>query len=202
MTAMAALRETGFDPLAGTQALPNRLLDAMARPGVIVPLGELDIRLPPAPLRPACALLLAVLDREASFTVIGPDARLLREYLRFNTNAAIVPLEEAEFVLVTAPGVVDDRVRSHATADSGRVTRTIVLAPRHVSLTPMPMDVSLVLEEGEAASGPRLWVSGLLPEDFDCLADDRETPPVDVWLAAADGDLVVLPRSLRWRRER
>src|SRR5262249_13050744 len=150
----------------------------------------------------ACALLLAVLDREARFAVVGPNATLLREYLRFNTNAMIAPVDEAEFVLATASGVLDDRVRSIVPSEPGQMARTIVLAPLRVSPTPRPMEVSLLVERGDAGDGTRLWVAGVGPEDFDRVADDHDAPPVDVWLAAADGHLVVLPRSCRWQRER
>src|ERR1044071_948861 len=87
MIGSAELRETAFDPVFGAQPMFRRLLEATARPGLVVPLGDVPLLVPPARLRPASVLLLALMDREVTFAVVGPDAEMVREYLRFNTRA-------------------------------------------------------------------------------------------------------------------
>ena len=87
MILTAELRETAFDPVFGAQAMFRRLLEATARPGLVVSLADVPLVVPPARLRPACVLLLALMDREVTFSVVGPEAETVREYLRFNTGA-------------------------------------------------------------------------------------------------------------------
>src|SRR5919108_6107973 len=92
MRAGAELRETWFDPIVAGPALSRRLLEATACPGRVISLGEIALAVPPPRLRSACALLLAVMDREATFHVLGPHADRMREYLRFNTGAHVADL--------------------------------------------------------------------------------------------------------------
>jgi len=52
MTALAELRETQFDPLFAGQALFRRVLEATARPGLVVLLGDVALAVPSPRLRP------------------------------------------------------------------------------------------------------------------------------------------------------
>src|SRR5215510_14324379 len=97
MMVLADLRETRFDPLVTGPALFSRLVQATACPGDVVPLGDVKLDVPSPRLRSACALLLAVMDREVSFHVLGAGSGRVREYLRFNTGAHIVALGSADF---------------------------------------------------------------------------------------------------------
>src|SRR5687768_14065630 len=103
MKAGATFRETCFDPLFAGPTISRCLLDAMSRPGVVLPLGEIPLVVPPPDLRPACAVLLAVLDRDVTFHVTDPGASEIRDYLRFNSGARPAPAERADFVLVIGP---------------------------------------------------------------------------------------------------
>jgi phosphonate C-P lyase system protein PhnH len=204
MTAAEALRETAFDPALGGQALLRRLLEATITAGLVVPLGETGLQVPPPGLRPACALLLALLDREVTFAVIGMAARWIREYLRFNTGALIGDLEAADFVLVTGPGPSErlDRVK-RVRGDGFPRSATVVYAPASLSCEPDAADARLVVVSGPGGvDEPRLNVRGIQPAELDRLAAHAGTPlGVDILLAAADGGLAVLPRSARWRLE-
>jgi len=199
MTMVAELRETRFDPLLARQALLRRLWEANAHPGLIIRLGEIPLHVPVPRLRPACALLLAVLDREASFHVRGPDGERLREYLRFNTGAYATSLESADFVLVTgsAPGGGGSRRGRLETFQDGA---TVVCAPFSVSTTPAGADVTMSLHGPGIAGERRLSVQGLTGADLAPLfTGDHSSLGVDLWLAAADGHLAVIPRSTRCR---
>lgn len=140
MMQMARLRETGFDPVFTSQAVFRRILQATARPGTIMSLGEVPLTIPPRNLRPACTLLLALLDPEVGLHVLGPGADEIAEYLRFNTDARRAPLEEADFVLVAGPDS-DGRI--------GRVKRGSLLVP-HEGAT-----IVYTVETLGAVPGPR-----------------------------------------------
>jgi phosphonate C-P lyase system protein PhnH len=190
MMAVADLRETRFDPLFEGQMLLRRLLDATARPGLVVPLGEITLAVPAPALRPACALLLAVMDREVTFHVLGPGAERVREYLRFNTGAHATELGAADFVLVTAPGLARD-----GTLQAPHEGATVVCIPASVSSAAGIADVTLRLQGGGVVGETRLAIQGLRESDLAPLVMRPEgRRGVDLWLAAADGCLAVIPR--------
>jgi len=190
MTVGAEIREVGFDHCLDSQALFRRLLQATARPGTLVDLRPLALTVPPGPLHPACALLLAVLDLEVALHVVGPGAARLSEYLCFNTGAWDAPIEEADFILVTARGTL-------ATPHLGA---TVVYTPSSLAL-PSDHDSLLLSLQGPGIAGEaRLSVRGIPAEEWGRLQALMDFPlGLDIWLAARDGDLAVIPRSARFR---
>jgi alpha-D-ribose 1-methylphosphonate 5-triphosphate synthase subunit PhnH len=198
MSVMAELRETTFDPLVAGQAMFRKLLEATARPGLVVSLGEIALAVPAPRLRPACALLLAVMDREVGFCVVGPGGDRVRDYLRFNTGASVTDPATADFVLVAASGSTW-RGGQRGTRETPHGGATVVLAP--ASLSPArAADVTLCLRGPGIAGVSWLGIEGLAPHDVQPLVESGDGPGVDVWLAAADGHLAVIPRSTRCRR--
>jgi alpha-D-ribose 1-methylphosphonate 5-triphosphate synthase subunit PhnH len=199
MIVTAELRETAFDPLAGAQAVFRRLLEATARPGLVVPLGPVPLVVPPARVRPACVLLLALMDREVTFAVVGTDAETVREYLRFNTGAHATAVSGADFVLVTASGR-DWSAAQRGALDASHERATVVLTPSHVGGAPGGADVTLWLTGPGIVGEAALPLRGLKIFDLAPLVDHPEFPRgVDVWFAGADGHLAVVPRSTRCR---
>lgn len=191
------VREASFDPLVGGATARARLRVAIARPGAPLPFGDHALAVPPPALRPACALLLSVLDRDVTFHVTGgPPAPEIREYLRFNSGARAVDPLDADFVLVlgcTAGATLEAIITrgSGPAADGVRV----VYAPRTLRLGGGGDDVVLTVTSS-AAEERRLWVAGMLADDLRRLG---ACSGVDVWLASADGRLAVLPRRTTWR---
>jgi alpha-D-ribose 1-methylphosphonate 5-triphosphate synthase subunit PhnH len=204
MISVAALRETRFDPLFAGQANFRHLLEATARPGHVVSLGDVPLVVPPARLRPACAVLLAVLDREVTFHVTGPGASEIRDYLHFNTGSHSTHPEDADFILVTgaSAGASLDRAR-RGTLEAPHETATLVYAPAELEPLAEDADVSLVLSGPGITGERRLRLRGVGGEDFERLREDREFPRgLDLWFAAADGGLCAITGSTRWRQER
>jgi alpha-D-ribose 1-methylphosphonate 5-triphosphate synthase subunit PhnH len=190
MITTAELRETRFDPVFAVHGLLRRVLDATARPGLVVDLGELALTVPPPRLRPACALLLSLMDHEVSFHVLGPDAERIRTYLRFNTEARATMLSDADFVLVPSSGL--------PWPDAPREGATVVCVPDSLSNSPAVADVVLHLQ-GPGIPGERtLFVQGLRRDDLGPLLDD-DGVPIELWLAAGAGSLAVITRSTRCR---
>lgn len=199
MIMTAELRETAFDPLFGAQGMFRRLLEATARPGLVVPLGPVPLVVPPVRVRPACVLLLALMDREVTFSVVGPDAETVREYLRFNTGAHATAVSGADFVLVTASGGDWSAARRGA-LEAPHESATVVLTPSHVGGAPGGADVTLRLTGPGIVGEAVLPLRGLNIFDVAPLVDRADFPlGVDVWFAGADGHLAVVPRSTRCR---
>jgi alpha-D-ribose 1-methylphosphonate 5-triphosphate synthase subunit PhnH len=204
MITAASLRETCFDPLFAGQAVFRHLLEATARPGHVVSIGEIPLVVPPAPLRPACALLLALLDREVTFHVTGPGASEIRDYLHFNTGSHSTDPEDADFILVTGASAGASLARArHGTLEAPHESATIVYTPAELGPPAEDADVILVLSGPGVPGERRLRLRGVLGEDFERLREGRAFPlGLDLWFAAADGGLCVIPRSTHWRRER
>ena len=144
-------------------------------------------------------LLLALLDREVTFSVVGPEAETLREYLRFNTGARAAAVAAADFVIVTGSGA-DWSAARRAGLGARRESATVVLAPTHVGGSRGGGEVTLRLS-GPGIVGERaLSLRGLGILDVAPLVDRGDVPlGVDVWLAGADGHLTLVPRSTRCR---
>ena len=198
----ATFRETCFDPLFAGPAISRRLLDAMSRPGVVLPLGEIPLVVPPIGLRAACAVLLAVLDRDVTFHVTDPGASEIRDYLRFNTGARLASPDHADFVLVAgqSAGAALDAIAG-AMPDRGDDGIRMVYAP--TGLDPQETSADVVLGLGGADAGARrLTLGGVAAADFHRLSACRLTSrPVDLWFASADGRLAAIPRSTWWYPE-
>jgi len=197
----AALQETGFDPSVDSQAVFRLLLEATARPGTRVMLGPARLSVQPERLRPACLLLLSILDPEVSLAVLGPDAAALATYLCVNTGVRrATALAEADFVFVTGPDS-QGRIREAKCGqlDAPHSGATVVYAPTSLSDAG---PVVLRLTGPGIPKERRLAVTGVSREEWRTLAALRDFPlGVDIWLAAPDACAAVIPRSTRWTLE-
>ncbi|MBS9478540.1 phosphonate C-P lyase system protein PhnH [Ancylobacter radicis] len=188
----------GFqDNVLESQSVFRAAMDAMARPGRVVPL--VCALAPPAPLNAeAAALVLALCDYE---TPLWLDARLaaepaVAEFLRFHTGAAIVaePMA-ARFALVAEPLEMPEfSAFAPGTPDYPDASVTLIL------------QVSGFAGAGWALQGPGIkgetrFGAAPLPHDFTArMAANRALFPlgVDLLLAGAGG-VVGLPRSVTVR---
>lgn len=199
----ADLRERGFDPVFDSQACFRALLTATARPGTPIDLPDVTLAIPDLQHRNACLLLLALLDLEVSFHVVGRGAAVVSDYLTANTGARLAPLESADFVLVLGP----DSGGRVARAKRGCLTAphegaTLVYAPASLHEHAGSGSVALRLEGPGTDRTRRLGIQGLAAYEIDRWRTLVGFPMgVDVWLAAADGRVAVIPRSARWSRE-
>jgi len=100
------MRDGAFDVTFDSQMIFRSLLDAMARPGSIVVLPDINIT-SPAMNRYPLLLLMTLLDHEVSFCVLGhsdanvnADRQAVAEYLGSNTGSKESALGDADFILV------------------------------------------------------------------------------------------------------
>jgi len=93
------VRDPAFDLIFDSQRIFRALLDAMANPGRIVTLPEIDIE-PPGANRYPLLLLMTLLDHEVSFCVLGGAHTQVTEYLKTNTGGKESRLENSDFILV------------------------------------------------------------------------------------------------------
>jgi phosphonate C-P lyase system protein PhnH len=197
------MRETRFDPVLAGLPVFRRLLDAADRPGAVVELDEVPLVIEPPGLTSACLLLLTALDRDVSFHVAGPAAERITEYLRFNSGARSAPPEVADFVLITGAtsGGQVSRVNCGRGGEPG-TGATVVYAPRTISAAPIAGGVKLAVAAPNLSGVRCLHVVGIDQDELVGLQAVGWGPlGIDVWLAAADGSLAVIPRACLWMWE-
>jgi|LGVE01.1.fsa_nt_gb alpha-D-ribose 1-methylphosphonate 5-triphosphate synthase subunit PhnH len=93
------MRDPAFDVIFDSQRIFRSLLDAMANPGRIITLPEIDIK-PPAANRYPLLLFMTLLDHEVSFCVMGGAQTQITGYLKTNTGSKESRLENSDFILV------------------------------------------------------------------------------------------------------
>jgi alpha-D-ribose 1-methylphosphonate 5-triphosphate synthase subunit PhnH len=92
----------GFaDPVFGAQATFRAVLDAMARPGRVMPAGA-DLA-PPPPLMPSTAALLLTLADADTNLFLAPECDAARDWIAFHCGAPFVAEPRAaRFIVATA----------------------------------------------------------------------------------------------------
>ena len=190
----ASLASGLADPVLDAKAHFRAVLDALARPGTVVPFAP--VLVPPAPLTPAlAALALTLADYEAPLWLDGRLAAAgdVAAYLRFHTGARLVAdPREAAFALVADFAALPPLAAFALGTDEYPDRSTTILA----AVQALDDGAALVLRgpgiRGEAGLRVAPWRDGLTGE----LAANRALFPrgVDLVLAAPDG-LAALPRS-------
>lgn len=189
---MSARPAASYPPLAlHSQRTFRRIMDAMARPGLIV---NLDLSLDaPAPLMPAAAEVLVTLcDFETSLW-LSPRVAAASDWLRFQTDSRIAPQSRAAaFALIEAQEL---DLTLFATGTPSYPDRGATVLVQCHALTGGP-ELTLA-GPGIAATAP-FAVQGL-PDNFALQARaNRALFPLGVDLVFVSGSTVLaLPRSTR-----
>lgn len=184
----------GFMSPVESQRTFRAVLDAMSRPGRIVPAGE-NLS-PPAPIRAAFgAVCLTLLDFETPIWIDPRDESAVLEWIRFHCGAPLAASShEAAFALITHPGALCPLNRFHP-GEEERPER---------SATVLVQVAGLGNESGLTLIGPgiedtaRLSVDGL-PSSFrvERIAMEALFPlGLDI-IFAADRTMAALPRTTR-----
>lgn len=191
---IAALAPAFVDPVLDAQLVFRTAMDAMARPGRVLPL---DCSLmPPSPLSAgAAAISLTLADYETPVWLDAPlsvtDA--VSNWLRFHTGAPITDdPARADFALISDAGSLPD----FALFSSGEQDYPDRSATLIVQVESLSAGMSLNLS-GPGIEGTQLLRVGPLPADFaDRAAENRRLFPrgVDL-LLVSDRAVAGIPRS-------
>ena len=184
----------GFhDPQLDAQRVFRQLLQAMARPGQIVPID----RLPEAP-KPLCggaaALALTLFDLDTPIWLDEALRAAAGDYLAFHTGAPVTDgLGEAAFVLV-ADG--------NQLPDLGKVALGDAEYPERAATIIVQVE-RLRIEAGHRLRGPGILghvdisVDGLAPEFWAELRNNQRRFPLGFDAVLVAGDMVLgLPRTV------
>lgn len=183
------------DPVHASQGTFRAVMDAMARPGTVVPIAAMAAA---PPLRPAAAAVaLSLLDYE---TPVWLDCKLaatpgLADWVRFHTGAPIISdRRRAAFAFVVdavqAPSLDEFSLGTMEYPD--RSTTLVLQVERFAA-------GELLTLSGPGIAGTQSFSAAPLPGDFRAqLVANRELFPrgVDVILVT-DHAIAALPRSVR-----
>ncbi|MBC2762656.1 MAG: phosphonate C-P lyase system protein PhnH [ANME-2 cluster archaeon] len=209
------MRETAFDVTFDSQMIFRSLLDAMARPGSIVVLPDINIT-SPAMNRYPLLLLMTLLDHEVSFCVLGhSDANVnvninqqaVAEYLRSNTGSNESALRDADFILVcegSSQGLIR-RVKL-GTLEYPDESATVVydvcsIGDRGYDGDDLHDEYMLLELSGPGIAGKcMVAISGMEQAEIEDVLAMRDYPlGIDAILSDRDGKMACIPRSTSLR---
>jgi len=191
---------SGFADQALDSARAFRLmLDAMARPGLIVPMqAGLDA---PSPLLPTAATICMTLCDYDTPLWLDEAYRTpqVLDYLRFHSGAPIVEeISAASFLLCSeASAALALASANRGTAEYPDISATLI-----VQIASFASDQRLILK-GPGIDGARAFgTCGLEQHFWDLMEDNHAIFPLgsDVFFATS-AEIAGLPRSTRMRRE-
>ncbi|MGP8321565.1 MAG: phosphonate C-P lyase system protein PhnH [Methanosarcinaceae archaeon] len=96
------MRDGAFDVTFDSQDIFRSILDAMAKPGSVLRLSDINIT-PPVTNRYPLLLLMTLLDHEVSFCISGHDdvdSQDASEYVGLNTGSKESIIMDSDFILV------------------------------------------------------------------------------------------------------
>ncbi len=188
------MRDPAFDGIFDAQRIFRSLLDAMANPGRIITLPEIDIK-PPAANRYPLLLLMTLLDHEVSFCVMGGAQTQVTEYLKTNTGSKESRLEDSDFILVYGGS-------SHGLIPGARVgtleypdeSATVIYDLD--SIGDDGGDVLLELSGPGIADKRRIGASGIEENEIEDVLAMRDYPlGLDLIFSDKAGRIACIPRS-------
>lgn len=193
--AAAALADgLGVAEALASQRCFRAVLDAMARPGRIVTLGD-GLPLPPEPLSPATyALLLSLADLE---TPVWLDARAHRPTvaatLRFRCGCPLVDDPAAATFAVVTELAAMPRLAAFAQGEPEYPDRSTTVI---VQVAGLGVGERLLLSGPGVKGRCELMVAGMRPTFWDEVRENHRGFPLGVDIVLVDGDRVAaLPRS-------
>lgn len=197
------VKETVYDMVFDAQAHFRVLLDAMARPGSIRVLNDVDI-VPPQGLHRVSALVgFALLNGDVTFHVVS-DGSEVADYLMVNTASSVVSADEADFIFVKGnvrtPAILAAKVGSLRYPEDGA---TVIVEVDKISDVACDGAVAVMLSGPGVLDTKTIYVVGL---DVAILADfvsqNAEFPTgIDMIFTDADDALSCVPRTakLNWK---
>jgi len=194
----------GFaDPVFDAQSVFRAVMDAMARPGTVMPVRALAQ--PPAPLtRTAAAVALTFCDHDTPLRLDAPLAAssAVRAWLGFHTGAPLVEsAAEATFALVAGPEeVLSLAAFAQGTQEYPDRSTTLILQVEALGSDAGAEPRFLILEGPGIETTATFAVSPLPPDFISQWQENRARFPrgVDLILAASDA-IACLPRTVKIR---
>lgn len=182
------IKEKLFDSVFHSQSVFRLALDAMARPGKLVPLEAIPI-LPPAPLSMELAsLAFSLINRDVSFCTLGFDDTV-DQYLLANTASRLSEVNSADFILcngLPSPEVV--KCAKTGVLTYPETSASIYAQVEHIGSTSFPGAIQLALSGPGIKQESSRWISKESKGFFEALSEVNHEFPlgIDVLLVSPD----------------
>ncbi len=192
-------QELAYDWVFDAQGNFRLLLDAMSRPGKIMPPPELKIQTPDTFPSASAMVAFALLNAETSFCCLSDHDSWNESYIKENTSAKSVDIACADFVFLNGDqpaGGIAVKTGSLIYPEEGA---TLVIAVEEISIWPLLNSVGLRLKGPGIKSENTLFVKGLSRNLLVEIIDKNAEFPlgVDAILCDSFGHVASLPRSCR-----
>lgn len=134
--------KTMFDYVHDTQIIFRKLVDGMSRPGTIGHLQNQVAKLQQIPVfyRPLAGIAFTLLDREASFHIVGEPSEELVDLIRSYTLAQVKDVDQADYIFTTSQASKEDIEHAIMQAKTGTLR-----SPEHAA--------TIIIETSIAAKG-------------------------------------------------
>lgn len=192
--------EPAFDRVYDTQKIYRQMLDAMARPGKICPLPELNLTSVAGLSKFATGMVFTLLDSDTSIAVI-PQNEVWLDYFHLNTGAKVTTPAQAEFIIVNGRDECKQILEiNRGSLLSPETGSTVIIMVDRVAADGPGMGLTLT---GPGINGQmRLVITGVNPANLAGIIDLNNEYPlgVDVFFVDEVGNLTAVPRSssLHW----
>jgi len=187
--------ESAFDKVYDTQKIYRQLLDALARPGKVCTLPELEIQPPTGLSKPLAGITFTLLDSETTFSFF-PQNDVLEQYTCLNTGAKASLVPKAEFIIVD--GMKDFPLIeeiNRGTLLSPELGSTVLLMVDQVSIGGTGTQMTL---SGPGIKGQiKVVIAGLLSMNLERIVKLNQEYPlgVDLFFVDPRGQFTAVPRS-------
>ncbi len=211
------IKDGVFDVTFDSQEIFRSILDAMARPGSIVRLPDINIT-PPVTNRYPLLVLMTLLDHEVSFCVSGHsdtnvntnengNRQAVAEYLELNTGSKESAFGDADLILVyrgSSHGLI--RMAKQGTFEYPDESATVVYDVgsienrRHEGEKGYNKEMLLELFGPGIADKCTLEISGIERVEIEDILELRDYPlGIDAIFSDKAGNIVCIPRSTNMR---
>ena len=196
------VRETAFDDVFDSQTVFRILLNAMSRPGVLVPMKECAYRSQPAGfLPPVLSIMKTLCDHRVSFSLGSAGSRPdWVRYLEVNLATPFRGPSEADYVIFDGAGFEGDfSLLKRGTLEFPESSATALLCVGRLESQPAELDsgVTLLLSGPGVKTSVSISVSGLDPRYLEERARANRFYPlgIDIFLVDERGRVAGIPRT-------
>jgi alpha-D-ribose 1-methylphosphonate 5-triphosphate synthase subunit PhnH len=191
-------REVSFDEVFDAQEQFRIIMEAMARPGKINTLPELDV-VPPAGLTKASALVaLGLLNADVTFACSEVNAEKIQSYININSAAQLNTQEAADYIFLTGQEDVSlvEKVKV-GTLSYPEQSATLIFSVKQIGENKTEGALKIILSGPGIKNTTTVFVVGINADVLNQIRIINQEFPLGVDLIVTDvnNQLFCIPRS-------
>ena len=202
MNTVIELKESKFDIVFDSQRVFKILMSSFAFPGRINKLPEIHLSGIDQKYNPAIIPLLALLDLETSFNIVGDDIEEIEriiKYFEINTGAKYKDTKDTDYCLSINKSMGDVfKLLNKGILEEPDKSTTLFYFIESISKTETN-SFSIILSGPGIKDQETLSINGLSKAEIEEWLEDRANYPlgIDIFLIDKIGNITGLPRSIK-----